>query len=156
MAKKVGKKPESKEGGVPPLVSLRQVYPTIARWASGYGWVEFGIDGRDRPFVRAEDEGGTVWEGEGRYGTLDEALVAMEAGLGEFLEEEGFNVGRGRAASGRGWTEWSVPSAPMMVVSSLASPLDRQLDSLGRDNRLLQRPPHDPKAARPHDGQREE
>ena len=34
----------------------------------GYGWVEFGIDGRDRPFVRALDEGGTVWEGEGRYG----------------------------------------------------------------------------------------
>jgi hypothetical protein len=67
---------------VPSLASLSQVYPTIARWASGYGWVEFGIDGRDRPFVRAEEEGGTVWEGEGRYGALDEALAAMEAGSG--------------------------------------------------------------------------
>src|SRR3954449_7599628 len=75
--------------------SLADAYPTIARWASGYGWVEFGIDGLDRPFVRAEDAGGTVWEGEGRYRTLDEALAAMEAGLGEFLEEEGFHKGRG-------------------------------------------------------------
>jgi hypothetical protein len=90
MAKKVGKKPESKEVGVPPLVSLSQVYRTIARWASGYGWVEFGIDGLDRPFVRALDEGGTVWEGEARYGTLDEALGDLEAGLARFMEEQGF------------------------------------------------------------------
>src|SRR4051795_11816966 len=94
MAKKAGKKsnPTSGKGSPPGL--LRQVYPTIARWASGYGCVEFGIDGRDRPFVRALDEGGTVWEGEARHGTLDEALGAMEAGLGEFLEEEGFNERR--------------------------------------------------------------
>ena len=48
--------------------------------------------------MRALDEGGTVWEGEGGYETLDEALGAMEAGLGEFLEEEGFNKGRGGSA----------------------------------------------------------
>jgi hypothetical protein len=90
MAKKVGKKPESREKGSPSPGLLQQVYPTIARWASGYGWVEFGIDGRDRPFVRAEDEGGTVWEGEGKYETLDESLKAMEAGLKEFMDEEGF------------------------------------------------------------------
>src|SRR3954452_8968952 len=94
MAKKAGKKPESREKGSPSPGLLQQVYPTIARWASGYGWVEFGIDGRDRPFVRALDEGGTVWEGEGRYETLDVALGALEAGLVEFLEEEGFNKGR--------------------------------------------------------------
>ena len=37
MAKKAGKKsnPTSGEGSPPGL--LRQVYPTIARWASGYG-----------------------------------------------------------------------------------------------------------------------
>ena len=98
MAKKAGKKPNPTSGEGPPPGPLQQVYPTIARWASGYGWVEFGIDGRDRPFVRAQDEGGTVWEGEGRYETLDEALGAMEAGLVEFLEEEGFNEGRGGSA----------------------------------------------------------
>jgi hypothetical protein len=66
---------------------LVSVYPTIARWASGYGWVEFGIDGQDRPFVRAEDEGGTVWEGGGPYETLDQALSDMEEGLARFMEE---------------------------------------------------------------------
>src|SRR3954468_2229745 len=98
MAKKAGKtsNPSSKKG--PPPGLLQQVYPTIARWASGYGWVEFGIDGRDRPFVRAVDEGGTVWEGEGRYETLDEALVAMETGLGEFMEEQGFGGEHGGSA----------------------------------------------------------
>ncbi len=69
---------------------LSSAYPTIARWASGYGWVEFGIDGQDRPFARAEDEGGTVWEGEGPYETLDQALDDMEEGLARFMEEEGF------------------------------------------------------------------
>jgi hypothetical protein len=90
MAKKAGKKPESREKGSPSPGLLQQVYPTIARWASGYGWVEFGIDRRDRPFVRAEDEGGTVWEGEGRYETLAEALGELEAGLKEFMDGEGF------------------------------------------------------------------
>lgn len=68
--------------------SLASAYPTIARWASGYGWVEFGIDGLDRPFVRALDEGGTVWEQEARTGTLDEALRDLECGLAQFLGEE--------------------------------------------------------------------
>jgi hypothetical protein len=69
---------------------LAGAYPAIARWASGYGWVEFGIDGRDRPFVRALDEGGAVWEGEARYGTLDEALGDLEIGITRFMEEQGF------------------------------------------------------------------
>ncbi|MBV8611192.1 MAG: hypothetical protein JO034_27505 [Singulisphaera sp.] len=29
--------------------SLGQVRPTIAHWASGYGWVELAVDGMDRP-----------------------------------------------------------------------------------------------------------
>ena len=78
------------QGGEPTLPSLSQAYPATARWASGYGWVEFGIDGLDRPFVRALDEGGTVWEGEARYGTLDEALGGLEEGLARFMREQGF------------------------------------------------------------------
>jgi hypothetical protein len=70
--------------------SLPDIYPTIARWASGYGRVEFGINGLDRPFVRALDEGGTVWEGESRYGTFDEALEDLEDGLAHFVQEQGF------------------------------------------------------------------
>jgi hypothetical protein len=70
--------------------SLGSSFPTTALWASGYGWVEFGIDGRDRPFARALDEGGQVWEGEGNYKSLDEALSDMEEGLARFMMEEGF------------------------------------------------------------------
>jgi hypothetical protein len=66
--------------------SLASTHPTIARWAAGYGWVEFGINGLDRSFARAVDEGGTVWEGEGHYETLDEALGDMEEGLARFME----------------------------------------------------------------------
>lgn len=93
MAKKSRQRPLT--GGVeerPKTSPLGQVYPTIARWASGYGWVEFGIDAVDRPFVRVLDEGGLVWEGEGKYTTLDEALQAMEAGLKEFMREQGFDT----------------------------------------------------------------
>jgi hypothetical protein len=91
MARKAVKKLETgREETTSPPASLGQVYPVIERWASGYGYVEFGIDGLDRPFVRALDEGGYVWEGEGRYGSLDEALKDMEEGLTRFMEEEGF------------------------------------------------------------------
>jgi hypothetical protein len=73
-----------------PRSSLAATYPTIALWASGYGWVEFGIDGLDRPFARALDEGGIVWEGQALYESLDEALGDMEERLTRFMEEEGF------------------------------------------------------------------
>ena len=86
------RKPVTSGGGGPNPPSLGQVYPAIARWASGYGWVEFGIYGLDRPFIRALDEGGMVWEGEGKYETLDKALQAMEAGLTEFMREQGFDT----------------------------------------------------------------
>ena len=86
------RKPVTSDEGEPNPPSLGQVYPAIARWASGYGWVEFGIEGPDRPFVRALDEGGMVWEGEGKYETLDKALRAMEAGLTEFMREQGFDT----------------------------------------------------------------
>src|SRR4051812_35898805 len=91
MARKVAREPEAGGKGSSSPGLLRQVYPAIERWASGYGWVEFGIDGLDRPFVRALDEGGTVWEGEARYGSLDEALGDLEAGLAQFMEEQGFS-----------------------------------------------------------------
>ena len=90
MGDKMPDVPGEDKGGEEARPSLADAYPTVARWASGYGWVEFGIDGLDRPFVRALDEGGTVWEGEARYGTLDEALGDLEDGLARFMEEQGF------------------------------------------------------------------
>jgi hypothetical protein len=45
-----GKQPVTSGEERPNPPSLGQVYPAIARWASDYGWVEFGIDGLDRLF----------------------------------------------------------------------------------------------------------
>ena len=53
---------------------LDVTYPTIARWVMEYGWIEIGRDDMSRPFVRALDEGGLVWEGQEDYATLDDAL----------------------------------------------------------------------------------
>ena len=63
----------------------------IAHFVDDIGWIEIGYsqDGYVTSFVRAVDEGGIVWEGEDDYPTLDAALVALEAALGEWLEERG-------------------------------------------------------------------
>ena len=45
----------------------------------------------ERPFARVLDEGGMAWEGEGKYETPDEALLALEAGLEGFIRERGFD-----------------------------------------------------------------
>jgi hypothetical protein len=76
-------------GGQEKAPSFRVEFPTIVRWASGYGWVEFGIDGQDRPFARASDEGGTVWESQGRYEKLEQALGDMEEGLARLMKKGG-------------------------------------------------------------------
>ncbi|MFQ5796948.1 MAG: hypothetical protein ACE5JP_18165 [Candidatus Bipolaricaulia bacterium] len=67
--------------------SLEDTYPHIARWVTGFGWIEVGQDHYSSSFVRALDEGGMVWEGRGDYKTLDEAMQALEAGLAEWMEE---------------------------------------------------------------------
>lgn len=71
---------------------LEQLYPTIARWVHGYGWIEIGQDNYSYSFVRALDEGGVVWEGEHDYESLDKALQALEEGLAEWIRE---NYGEG-------------------------------------------------------------
>ena len=63
-------------------------YPTIARWVTEYGWIEMGHDDMSRSFVRALDEGGLVWEGQGDYATLDDALQDLEAGLAAWMREQ--------------------------------------------------------------------
>ena len=67
--------------------TLEETYPNIARWVEAYGWVEIGQDDSSDSFLRALDEGGMVWEGEGDYKTLDEAMQALEAGLAEWIEQ---------------------------------------------------------------------
>lgn len=64
-------------------------YPSISDWVTGDGWIEIGPDGGMTSFVRALDDGGMIWEGEDTYPTLDAALQALEAGIEEYLDENG-------------------------------------------------------------------
>jgi hypothetical protein len=65
---------------------FEQMYPNIARWVQSYGWIEMGDDGQSPSFIRALNEGGTVWESDEDDMTLDEALQALEAGLAEWMK----------------------------------------------------------------------
>jgi hypothetical protein len=62
-------------------------YPNIACWVGSHGWIELGRDGYHDSFVRALDEGGMIWEGGAHYGTLDEALRALEDALAEWIDQ---------------------------------------------------------------------
>jgi hypothetical protein len=80
------------KGGLPkaaaPADSFAARYPNIASWVQD-GWIEVGRDDCGRSFVRALDIGGLVWEGDGPYASLDEALRALDAGIAAWLEETG-------------------------------------------------------------------
>jgi len=61
-------------------------YPHIAAWVrEEEGWIEIGQDDYSASFVRALYGGGTVWEGEPRYPSLDEGLRALDAGIAAWL-----------------------------------------------------------------------
>src|SRR3954451_12210036 len=74
--------------GQPPTSSFDETFPAIARWISQEeGWVELGADHYSRSVVRALYGGGMAWEGTDEYGSLDEALRAMEEGIAAWLDE---------------------------------------------------------------------
>lgn len=70
---------------------VEQAYPHVARWVRSEGWIEIGHDEWSRSFVRALDLGGTVWEGEPAYPSLDEALRALETGLAAWMRRQGID-----------------------------------------------------------------
>jgi hypothetical protein len=66
--------------------SFEERYPHITSWVQD-GWIEIGHDDCGRPFLRAMDIGGLVWEGDGPYPTMDDALRALDDGIAAWLEE---------------------------------------------------------------------
>lgn len=69
------------------MKSLEQTYPNVALWVKSEGWIEIGYDDFNRSFVRALDIGGTIWEGEEKYNSLDEAMQALDKGIADWLKE---------------------------------------------------------------------
>ena len=65
------------------MQTIEQTYPNIAAWVQD-GWIEIGCTDDVDSFIRVLDEGGTVWEGDDHYETLDHALAAAEAAIAEW------------------------------------------------------------------------
>jgi hypothetical protein len=70
--------------------TFAQRYPKTNRFVTEHGWIEIGYCDYDNSFVRAYDEGGTIWESEGVYDSVDAALEALELELSQrWLETYG-------------------------------------------------------------------
>ncbi|HZG40192.1 MAG TPA: hypothetical protein VEZ50_16060 [Nodosilinea sp.] len=64
-------------------------YPNIHRFVEEIGWIEVGQHEMISAFVRAYDLGGTVYEGEDSYPSLEAAFQDLEAGIKVYLDENG-------------------------------------------------------------------
>jgi len=64
-------------------------YPHLTRFVEEEGCIEIGEDYNTSSFVRAYNEGGTVYEGESSYPNLDLALEDLDRGIKEFMEDLG-------------------------------------------------------------------
>src|SRR5438105_14613576 len=63
-------------------------YPHITAWVrQEEGWIEVGQDDFSSSFVRAVYGGGLAWEGEPSYPSMDAALLALDAGIADWLRQ---------------------------------------------------------------------
>jgi hypothetical protein len=68
--------------------TFADLYPTLARWVTTHGWIEVGYDGMSPSFVRVQDEGGLIYEGEDTGASVDKALQAAEAAVKQWMKDE--------------------------------------------------------------------
>jgi hypothetical protein len=69
---------------------LESKYPTLTRFVNEIGRIEIGLGNyMISAFVIAYDEGGTIYEGQNSYPSLDAALQDLDAGIKEHLDELG-------------------------------------------------------------------
>lgn len=71
--------------------SFEETYPNIAWLVTKQGWIELGYldNGYTHSFARAFDPGGTVWESDTDYATLDDALRALDDGIAGWQRQLG-------------------------------------------------------------------
>ncbi len=99
MAKKALKKKATVQDLQSSTASFDESFPAIARWIlQEEGWVELGADDYSRSLARALYGGGMAWEESDDYGSLDEALRAMEVGIASWLDEHRPDRRRGGSA----------------------------------------------------------
>jgi hypothetical protein len=69
---------------------LESKYPSLTRFVNEIGRVEIGLGNyMISAFVIAYDEGGTIYEGQDSYPSLDAALKDLDAGIKKHLDELG-------------------------------------------------------------------
>ncbi len=99
MAKKARKKNAIVQGVPSSTSSFDESFPALARWIlQEEGWVELGADDYSRSLARALYGGGMAWEGSDEYGSLDEALRALDRGIASWLDEHRPDRRRGDGA----------------------------------------------------------
>jgi hypothetical protein len=64
-------------------------YPSIHHFVQEIGCIEIGGHEVISAFVRAYDQGGTVYEGQDTYPSMEAALQDLEAGIKTYLDEHG-------------------------------------------------------------------
>jgi hypothetical protein len=74
----------------PAQAQVETLFPSVARWVSGYGHIEIGDQEGFGFVVRAIDYGGVVFEDDTPT-TLAEAMAALEKGLADYFEQEGID-----------------------------------------------------------------
>ena len=72
---------------MPKSKSFEEQYPSIHHFVEALGWIEIGQNEEISAFVRAYDLGGTVYEGEDSYPSLEAAFQDLEAGIKAYLNE---------------------------------------------------------------------
>ena len=78
-----GNPPQAREG------RFSAAYPSIGAWIARHGRIELGHGPNTEAHARALNEGGLVWSGGRHAETVDEWLQAMEAGVRDFMNEQG-------------------------------------------------------------------
>ncbi len=63
-----------------PQPEVEALFPNVAKWVRGYGWIEIGTQEHEGFMARALDEGGLVYETD-ECNTLGEALSLLEKGI---------------------------------------------------------------------------
>ena len=71
--------------------AVEKLFPAIAQWVRGYGYIEIGDQEMFGYISRAMDDGGVVFEDD-KPDTLAEAMAALEKGLRTWFEQEGIEV----------------------------------------------------------------
>ena len=68
---------------------FEEQYPTIHRFIEKIGWSEIGQHEVISSFVRAYDQGGTVYEGKASYRSMEAAFQDLEVGIKAYLDKWG-------------------------------------------------------------------